>query len=627
MTYSERLNDIAIVKLDTNGFSTLSLRQKKLVSHLSEAGLWGKVISLSQVSSINVPLLKSLVKLYEKVDKSTKLYQQLHDTLFIFFAHGGIYHTTTGEKLSFPLEEKELRTIEMDEDFLTVSSLLFSSVAELNIPKYRTVQKDGVDVVKESGANFYHGLTTEEVEKFRKENYPKMEGDRIAPYGFNERLVKNEDDTINRQVIFSDGLHGKYIKKIIESLKAALEFTENEKQHASIESLIRFYETGDAVDFDKHCVDWTQDQDSDIYFVNGLIESYKDPLGVACNFESIVAFKDPTETAKVKKIIDNIQWFEDNLPFDSRFKKKKAVGLSASSINVVSMAGETSPVLPLGINLPNSDWIRKVYGSKSVTLSNVDASRSTYDTPLQKALYLDKYQEVITRYGNKTGVLHTDLHEIAGHGSGEVLEGVNTDVLSRYYSIIEECRADLVALYYIPDEKLKEIGVFNEDVKVSDAALAKYIVYFTNGAIGQLRRVKLGNDLTQAHFRNRQIISTWLLEKADNSKLSMVVKDGHFYIELNDIDYVRELVGQLLAEIQRIKSEGDYEAAKALVETYGTKVDQMIHKEIVERISGLGLANVMGFMTPILVEKEDDIVIEYQKDFLTQQIELFKKYS
>lgn len=267
------------------------------------------------------------------------------------------------------------------------------------------------------------------------------------------------------------------------------------------------------------------------------------------------------------------------------------------------------------------------HGSKSVTLANVDSSRNTYDVPLMKALYLDKYQALIKRYGNETGVLHTDLHEIAGHGSGKVLDGVNTDVLSTYYSVIEECRADLVALYYIPDEKLKEIGVFAQDVDVKDAALAKYIAYFTNGAIGQLRRIKLGNDLTQAHFRNRQIISTWLLDHAEKDKMAMVTKDGRFYIEVNDLEYVRTLVGVLLSEIQRIKSEGDFEAAKKLVEAYGTKVNPLVHKEVLERVSSLGLANVMGFMTPILVDKGNDVEIMYQDDFLSQHIELYKKYK
>lgn len=626
MTYSERLNDIAIVKLDTSGFSEINIKNKMLAYHLAEAGMWGKMISLDQSSKFNIRLLDELICLYKELNKESIVWKQIKDTLFTFFAHGGVYHTTTGERLVFPLDIKELETVKDTPEHLAaakyIADVLFS---ENSMPAYRTVQKDGVDVVKESGANFYSGLSTQEVENFRKDAYPIMDSEEIPPYGFNERLIKN-DSKIEREVICVNGLYSRYIKQIIIHLEQALQYTENEKQYESIETLINFYNTGEASDFDKHCVAWTQDQNSHIYFVNGLIESYKDPLGVACNFESLVAFKDPSQTEKVNKIIKNIQWFENNLPFDSKFKKDKAVGLSASSINVISMAGDTSPVLPLGINLPNSDWIRKKHGSKSVTLANVDSSRNTYDVPLMRALYLAKYQDLIKRYGNETGVLHTDLHEIAGHGSGKVLDGVNTDILSKYYSVIEECRADLVALYYIPDEKLKEIGIFGEDVNVNDAALAKYITYFTNGAIGQLRRISIGKDLTQAHFRNRQIISTWLISHADKDKMAMVVKDGRYYIEINDLEYVRDLIGQLLSEVQRIKSEGDFESAKKLVETYGTKVNQLVHKEVLERVSSLNLATVMGFMTPILVNKGNDVVIDYQEDFLTQQLFLFDKY-
>lgn len=624
MTYSERLKDIAIVSLDTKGFSALTLKQKKLAFHLSEAGLWGKVISLAQCSRHNIPFLESLITLKNKLDDKSELAKQVRETLFTFFAHGGIYHTMSGEKLDFPMD---VSLLEQSKDVdVAAFTVIHAVLTDTSIPKYRTVQKQGADVVKESGANFYDGLTTKEVENFRKSAYPSHENEEIPPYGFNERLVKNEAGEIERQVICETGIYSKYVKQIIKSLTSALDYTENEQQNKSIATLIEVYKTGLAEDFDKHCVEWVKDQESSVYFINGLIESYKDPLGVGCNFESLVAFKNPEQTAKVQKIIDNIQWFENNLPFDPRFKKDKAVGLSASSINVVSMAGDTSPILPLGVNLPNSDWIRKKHGSKSVTLANVDSSRNTHDIPLTKALYLPKYIDLVNKYGNETGVLHTDLHEIVGHGSGKILEGVNTDVLSTYYSVIEECRADLVALYYVADEKLKEIGVFAENVDVKDAALTKYVAYITNGAIGQLRRVKFGNELTQAHFRNRQIISTWLLEKAEKSKLSMVTKAGSFYIEINDVDYVRELVGQLLSEVQRIKSEGDFEAAKTLVETYGTKVDQIVHKEVLERIAGLNLATVVGFITPLLVEQGNDIVIVEETDFLEHQLNFYAKY-
>lgn len=622
MTHSERLNDIAIVELDTKGFESLPVQKKKLAYHLSQAGFWGKMIGLEQNSVHNLPLLDSLIALYHSAEPDSAIFVKLKDTLFTLFAHSGIYHNTSGERIDLPLTKEDLLDFSCNQHAKVVEEILFAKP----IANFRTVQKDGVDVVVESGANFYEGLTAEEVSEFRKSAYPEPAPGTLPPFGFNERLVKNAAGKIERQVISVNGLYSKYVKEIVNELTNALAYTENEQQKLSLETLIRCYETGSAEDFDAHCIAWVQDQTSDIYFINGFIESYKDPLAIACNFESLVAFKDPAQTAKVKNIIDNIQWFENNMPFDKRFKKEKAVGLSASSINVLSMAGETSPVLPLGVNLPNSDFIRKEYGSKSVTLANVDSSRNTYDEPLTRALYLPKYQDLIKRYGTETGVLHTDLHEIAGHGSGKVLEGVNSDVLSKYYSVIEECRADLVALYFVPDEKLKEIGVFSPETDVKAASLAKYVAYFTNGAIGQLRRVKLGNDLTQAHFRNRQIISTWLLKHIPEDKMAMVVKDGQFFIEVNDMNYVREQVGKLLAEVQRIKSEGDFEAAKQLVETYGTKVDAMVHKEIVERIQGLNLATTVGFMTPVLVNTEDDVVIEKANSFLEQQLEFYKTY-
>jgi dipeptidyl-peptidase-3 len=332
------------------------------------------------------------------------------------------------------------------------------------------------------------------------------------------------------------------------------------------------------------------------------------------------------QTAKVNKIIDNIQWFEDHLPFDKSFKKDKAVGLSASSISVISMAGDTSPSLPLGINLPNSDWIRKKHGSKSVNLENVSSSRSSYEVQLREALFLKKYHPALEKYGTLTNNLHTDLHEIAGHGSGKILEGVNTEVLGAYYSTIEEARADLVALYYMADKNLKTLGVYDQDVNVEDAALAQYVSYLTNGAFGQLRRVDLGNDLTQAHFRNRQLISLWVLSNSDSSKVRLVEENGIHYVEVNDIEYVKNMFGKLLEKIQTIKSTGDLDGAKELVMTYGTKVNQELHAEIIERIKKLDMPKVVGFVTPMLVEKDNTIVIEQSSNFFEQQMQLHSQF-
>lgn len=511
--YLEQFDDIAILQLDIEGFNDLTNKQKKLAYHLSQAGLWGRYISIDQGSVYNNPLIKSLIQLYKKIDTNHPIFPSIHDSLFILFAHNGIYHTMSGEKLDLPLEKSALEFYDdLDKTLINqIVSIWFST----DIPKFRTVQTDGVDVVSVSGGNFYQNLTTDEVEKYRQSAYPKIQGDEVPPFGFNERLSKNNNNEIISEKVYVKGLYGEYIQKIISELNLALYYTENKEQHESIETLIKFYQTGDAADFDIHSIAWAKDKNSSIYFINGLIESYEDPLGIACTFESIVAFKNPIATAKVNKIIDNIQWFEDNLPIAKEFKKDKASGLSASSIKVISMAGDTSPSLPLGINLPNSDWIRKKHGSKSVNLENSASSRAAVNLPLQNALFLDKYHTELTKYKELTNGLHTDLHEIAGHGSGKTLDGVNSDVLGVYYSVIEEARADLVALYFMSDSKLVDFGIYDQDVNVEQAALAQYVSYITNGFMGQLNRVALGNDLTQAHFRNRQLISLWVLEHAD----------------------------------------------------------------------------------------------------------------
>lgn len=623
--YSERFNDIAILQLDTEGFDALTDKQKKLAFHLSQAGLWGRFISLDQGSSRNIPLVSSLIELHQKVEQDHPLKQQIHDTLFILFTHNGIYHNMSGEKLSLPLSKETLETFKGEENLTTqIKELWFDA----SIPQFRTVQTEGVDLVQASGGNFYQNLTTAEVAQYRKDNYPQVDGDEVPPFGFNQRLVKNtETGEITAETVSENGLYGQYVQKIIESLTAALEFSENEEQHLSISTLIDFYKTGSAADFDKHCVAWTKDQNSDIYFINGLIESYEDPLGIGCTFESIVAFKNPLQTAKVNKIIENIQWFEDNMPFDKAFKKDKAVGLSASSVNVISMAGETAPSIPLGINLPNSDWIRSKHGSKSVNLSNVATSRSAYEVPLREELFLKKYHASLEAYGSMSSNLHTDLHEIAGHGSGTVNEGVTAEVLGAYYSTIEESRADLVALYFMSDEKLKEFGVYDSNVDVKEAATAEYISYITNGALSQLRRVDLGNDLTQAHFRNRQLIATWVLAHADPEKIAMIEQGGKHYIEIHDIGHAKELFGQLLTKVQAIKSTGDFEGAKDLVMTYGTKINQDLHKEVLDRMSKLDMPKVTGFVTPMLIQKEDTIVLEQPQDFFKQQVELHQAHK
>lgn len=633
MSDKEKLNNTQVLKLNIEAFDALSESQKILAYHLSNAGLAGRMIYIHQKSPENVVVFDTMIDFYKKIqslkdnDKELEnIVSKVRDSLFIMFVNNGVYESSSGQNIipSLPLKKSDLECIKsiLPEDYKKVSSLIFENKG---IKEYRTVQKSGVDVVKESGVNYYHNLTTDEVNNYREEKY-KEEDQNIA-YGFNEMLIKNpKTGEIESQYIYADGLYGKYVKQVILHLNKAVLFAENENQKKSIESLVKFYKTGDAKDFNEHSIAWVQDQDSSIYFVNGLIECYEDPLGLICSYESLVAFKDPEQTAKVKKIIESIQYFEDNLPVSEKYKKEKAIGLSASSINVISMAGATSPVLPLGINLPNSETIRKEYGSKSVTLANVDSARTSDDVKLSEVLYLEKNQGIVDYANKHAGTLHTDLHEIAGHGSCKTMPGVTNDSLSMYYSVIEETRADLVGLYYIADPKMKKIGIYNEEVDLSLVAKGKYIGYITNGAIGQLRRVELGKDLTQAHFRNRQLISTYLLEKCSKEDLCLVEKDGSYYIDVNNVEVVKEKIGELLREIQRIKSEGDLQAAKEIVEKYGTKVNQAVHKEIIERFSCLDFATTTAFRTPILKVKNKKIVVDYYNDFIEEQLALYEKY-
>lgn len=626
--HHERFGDIAILSLDTTGFEHLTEQEKKLSYHLAQAGLWGRAISLQQGSVHHMPLLQALMTIYKNInpevltEQAQASYTLVVNYLKTFFAHNGMYHSMSGQRLPVPFTDVHLRDLRFNTTVNQALDVLNTTLFHTSIPEYRTVQKEGVDVVVESGGNFYHNMTTQEVQDYRRQ-HEAPESDRPAPFGFNERLIKHADGRIEAQKVSLHGLYGEYVSHIITHLKQALPHACNPQQQHAIQSLITFYTTGDAVDFDHHCVNWTLDQDSNVYFINGLIESYDDPLGIGCTFESIVAFKNPIQTAKVSLITQHIQWFEDHLPFDTEFKKPIASGLSASSVTVVSMAGETSPTLPLGINLPNSDWIRKVHGSKSVNLANVATAHAKNSVELRHALYLPEDLPLIEHHLEETNSLHTDLHEIAGHGSGQLRAGVNPEILGPYYSTIEEARADLVALYYIADPYLQTIGVVNADIMMNDFAKAQYLGYFTNGAIGQLRRVTLGQDLTQAHFKNRQLITTWLLDHCPSSVMEMVIEDGHYYIRVHDVTAIRAAIGSLLTQVQAIKSTGDLEAAKQLVERYGRIVNHDVHRDVIERVSKLDLPSVTGFMTPII---DENLNILHESNFLQQQVRLSEQY-
>lgn len=623
--HSERMGDIAISRLSTDGFEALGERQKRLAYHLAQAGLCGRAIAMDQGSRFNLELIAAASALYQRAPEGSSLKEAFRQDLFALFAHNGVYHNMSGQRLSARASAQDLteaRAFAPDE--AAVFERVWLSGA---LPEFRCVQTDGVDGVAASGGNFYQGLTEAEALAHRASIDLSPFGERAPPFGFNERLSRAEDGSVGVERVAAGGLYGPFVQAIAGHLEAALEWAENDAQRASISTLVDFYRSGSAEDFDRHSVAWTQDRDSQIYFINGLIESYDDPLGVACSFESVVAFKNPEQTAKVERIIENIQWIEDQLPIEARFKKEKAQGLSASSITVVSMAGDAAPSLPLGVNLPNSDWIRREHGSKSVSLANVASARSGSEALMRQALYLPQYQGAMERWLSMTNNLHTDLHEIAGHGSGKMMEGAAAEDLGAYYSVIEEARADLVALYFMPDPALRRFGVLGPEVDQGEAALAQYVGYLTNGAFGQLRRVELGNDLTQAHFRNRQLIARWVLERSAPSEAALVEKDGLAYVEVNDVERVRALFGELLGEVQRVKSTGDFEGARDLVMGWGTKVDPGLHRQTLERIAKLDLPKVQGFLTPELVLGPDGSVeLRQPSDFLSQQIDLHQRY-
>lgn len=681
----ERFGECAIINLQTTGFENLSLDKKQLVFHLSEAGLYGRNIFLQQNHEHNLTVKKVLEELYQSLSEKgveSKNFELFTIYLKKFWIHTGIYHGMDNKRFDIEIKETDFKELIAladltcsDHDIFITKNVLFNS--EFTKP-LKNIQKSGVDVVAESGGNFYKNLTSEEVSLFTKRQGVKrhkklalsiamkalterkeegveedleenlslsidtvfsvIEKSKIDPpqHGFNTRLVKDElTDEIKEERIFKDGLYGDLVEKIIFHLEKAMSFVENEEQLKSIKTLVDFYETGEAADFDTHSLAWVKDKESEIFFINGLIESYDDPKGVRCTFESIVAFKNPEETAKVSKIIDNIQWFEKNMPVKDEFKKEKASGLSASSVTVASMSGATSPSIPLGICLPNSDWVREKHGSKSVNLLNVENSRGKSDDGIKKEFFLPEYLDIIDLYASRSSSLHTDLHEVAGHGSCKNNAGISSESLDIFYSVIEEARADLVGLYYIGEQELVDFGIIDSDIDLSDFAKAAYIKYMTNGSMLQLKRVTLGDDLAQPHLRNRQLITNWVFEN-DTKNCVEFFEDsetGYFYIKVHDVKELRVLFGELLGKIQEIKSTGDYDGAQKIVETYGTKVDENLHAEVLDRVSKLNSPSTYGFTTPLYEVMKDqngivEDIITYQKDsFIEDQLHLSNKYK
>lgn len=621
----EQFDDIKILRYDVPAFEGLSLREKLFVYYLSQAALAGRDILWDQNNKYNLRVREALEKILRayRGNRETEEFQAfLVYAKKVFFANG-IHHHYSMEKFipSFTPEyfKTLLREVGAEPLYGEVERVIFD-------PEYmakRVVLDEGKDLVKASANHYYEGVTQEEVEKFYGE---KKKENALLSWGLNSTLVRDEKGQLHEQVWFAGGKYGKEIRRVADYLKKASEYACNEHQKEVIEWLIRYYETGDLSWFDRYSIEWVKEVAAPIDFINGFIEVYGDPLAYKASWESVVQIMDEEACERTRKLADNAMWFEQNAPIDERFKKSEVVGITARVVQAAMLGGDCHPATPIGINLPNAEWIRERYGSKSVTLDNITYAynqASLNSGVLDEFAYSDEEKELVRTYGYVGGNVHTDLHECLGHGSGKMLPGVGQEALKNYYSTIEEARADLFALYYVMDPKLVELGV----IPSLDVAKSEYCNYIRNGLMVQLTRVKLGNNLEESHMRNRQLIASWVYEKGkETNVIERVNREGKTYFTIRDYEALRMLFGRLLAEVQRVKSEGDFEGARDLIENYGVRVDPVLHQEVLKRYQKLNVAPYAGFVNPKyrLVEKEGSVVdveIEYPTDFLAQMLE------
>lgn len=640
---AESFADAQVMRYQVPGWEELSLQQKKLAYYLYEASMCGRDIIYDQKDKHGLMLRKTLENIYSSYNgnKNSSDWKQLKDYIGQFwFSHGNHHHygnekfipTCSWDYIVSAAKSSNLngfpkkKTESLDQFLARIKPLIMDENYQPKLVDLRP----NIDNVAASSVNFYENVTQKEVEEF----YDKFPTSGNQPsWGLNSKLIK-ENGKISEKVWKLNGMYHGAIAKIVYWLDKAATVAENPQQKKTIELLAKYYRTGDLKDFDDYSIAWVNDTASRIDGINGFIEVYNDPIGKRGSYEGYVSLKDMEATKRIKTIAENAQWFEDNSPLDPAHKKAKVTGITAKVITVIAETGDAAPSTPIGINLPNADWIRKDHGSKSVSLGNIIAA---YNKASAKKGMFDEFgydAEVIARYkkyGALSSDLHTDMHECIGHASGQINPGVETPdkTLKNYSSCLEEARADLVGLYYILDKKLIDLGVMPN----MDVAKAQYDNYITNGLISQLTRIKKGNNIEEAHMRNRQLNAKWAYEmgKADNV-IEFVKRDGKTFVRVNDYDKLRTLFGQLLKEIQRIKSEGDFQAGKNLVETYGVQVDQALHAEVLERFEKLGIKPYKGFIQPKLtpVKKGDKIVdvkIQYPNSFYDQMMEYGRKYS
>lgn len=638
----ERFADIQMLRYRLNGFESLSLRQKLYVYYLSKATLAGRDITTDQFGFYNLDIRKVLEAVYVNYQGHKECEDFIAMTIYlmrIWFSNG-IYHHYGSEKFApgfspaFLLDamksiEPSLLPLTEGETVEGLFDRLKFAIFDPSFQPKKVNKVDGCDLVATSACNFYHDVSQKEVEDYYstlkatvKKNPPS--------FGLNSRLVKQNGELIE-QVWKIDGMYGKAIETIVSYLRQAAEYAENEQQKKIISLLISYYQTGDLRIFDEYSIEWLKEQDGRIDFINGFIEVYNDPLGLKASWEGIVEYKDIVATRRTRTISDNAQWFEDNSPVDPRFKKKTVKGVTANVVCAAMLGGDEYPSTAIGINLPNADWIRAEYGSKSVTIGNLtDAyKKAARVNGFDKDFVIDEpTRSIIDKYGNLCDDLHTDLHECLGHGSGQLLPGVDPDALKAYSNTIEEARADLFGLYYIADQKLVDLGL----VPDSEAYKSQYYTYMMNGLMTQLVRIKPGHQIEEAHMRNRALIARWALDNG-NGAVELKKIDGKTYLIVNDYQKLRQAFAHLLAEVQRIKSEGDFLAARELIEAYGVKVDPELHNEILERYKTLNIAPYKGFLNPWLKiiyadnGEVKDVVADYTETYEQQMLRYSHEYG
>jgi len=631
--FSEQFADLKILRYQIPGFENLSLDQKKLVYYLTEAGLSGRDIMYDQNYRHNLKIRRALENIHISYqgDKNNDQWKAFEIYLKRIWFSNGIHHHYSNDKFIPGFSSEYLQEL-LAETNIKLEKEAFNVI--FNKEDGKKVNRDATKgIVKGSAVNFYDpDITEKEVDTFY-ENLSVPNPKKPISLGLNSKLVR-VNGGVEEKVWKKGGMYSASIEKIIQNLKLAKKYAENEKQADAFDLLIKYYETGDLEIWDDYNVAWVETTEGDVDYINGFIEVYNDPKGYRGSYESVVQIKDFEMSKKMSAISSEAQWFENNSTIMDAHKKKNVVGISYNTVNVAGESGDASPSTPIGINLPNANWIRANHGSKSISLGNILYAYSNAGSSgrLEEFAYSKEEIELEKKYGKEADNLHTALHEVIGHASGQIVEGVGTpkETLKSYASSLEEARADLVGLYFISDQKMEDLGI---SPSAKDMGRTSYDGYIRNGLMTQLIRIKLGNDVEQSHMRNRQMVSKWVYEKGlEDNVIEKVVKDGKTYFVINDYEKLRELFGDLLREIQRIKSEGDFEAGKNLIENYGVKVDQKLHKEVLERNSKFTSAPYSGFINPELVLVQDekgniiDIKVVQPESFATQMHDYAKKY-